>query len=93
MSNIKSRECQDCGEQIPAGRLKAVPNAVKCVDCLEASGDTFRYKAFPGNLPSKTISGSEICRSKGEYERIKQKESEMDYSILSRGGISSGGEC
>ena len=25
--------CEDCGELIPSQRLKAVPNAVKCVEC------------------------------------------------------------
>src|SRR5215217_857052 len=25
--------CRDCGKQIPAERLKAVPEAVRCLDC------------------------------------------------------------
>jgi DnaK suppressor protein len=25
--------CVDCGREIPAGRLKAVPEAVRCLDC------------------------------------------------------------
>ncbi len=25
--------CPDCGEEIPAARLAAVPDAVRCVDC------------------------------------------------------------
>jgi DnaK suppressor protein len=25
--------CQDCGDQIPEGRLRAVPGAVRCVPC------------------------------------------------------------
>ncbi len=27
--------CLDCSIRIPAGRLKAVPNAVRCVECKE----------------------------------------------------------
>ncbi len=25
--------CEECGEEIPVGRLKAIPFAVCCVDC------------------------------------------------------------
>lgn len=28
-----SSECDDCGEQIPAARLAAVPGCRTCVDC------------------------------------------------------------
>lgn len=28
--------CQDCGQQIPEGRLRAVPDAVRCVACQSA---------------------------------------------------------
>lgn len=27
------RYCEDCGELIPAARIKAIPYAVRCVDC------------------------------------------------------------
>jgi hypothetical protein len=27
------RLCDCCGEEIPVGRLKAIPNATKCVKC------------------------------------------------------------
>lgn len=27
------RSCRDCGEEIDQGRLKAVPGAVRCIDC------------------------------------------------------------
>ena len=27
------RYCVDCGEPIPAARLKAIPDAIRCVDC------------------------------------------------------------
>lgn len=29
------RYCVDCGEPIPAARLKAVPDAIRCVDCQQ----------------------------------------------------------
>ena len=28
-------ECEDCGEQIPSARRKAVPWARRCVDCQQ----------------------------------------------------------
>ena len=31
----KTRECEDCGEQIHLERLKAVPNTTVCVRCQE----------------------------------------------------------
>jgi DnaK suppressor protein len=30
--------CVDCGQPIPEGRLKAVPDAVRCVACQSAAG-------------------------------------------------------
>lgn len=32
-SEDKVRYCVDCGEPIPAARLKAVPEAIRCVEC------------------------------------------------------------
>lgn len=33
------RTCRTCGEELSAGRLAAMPNAVQCVPCLQANGD------------------------------------------------------
>lgn len=32
-SEDKVRYCVDCGKPIPAARLKAVPEAIRCVEC------------------------------------------------------------
>lgn len=32
-SEDKVRYCVDCGEPIPAARLEAVPEAMRCVEC------------------------------------------------------------
>ena len=32
-----STDCEDCGEQIPAARRKALPTATRCVGCQEIS--------------------------------------------------------
>jgi hypothetical protein len=37
--DITKRWCAGCGNPIPEGRLKIVPNAVKCVPCIEGAGD------------------------------------------------------
>lgn len=26
-------ECEDCGEEIPAARRKAIPSAIRCIKC------------------------------------------------------------
>lgn len=83
------RECEDCGELISQKRLSIVPNATKCVDCLELSGDTFRYKAYPTGVMSKTISSiNDICRSKEQFERIKEQIVDDTSSWSSVGSVS-----
>ena len=32
---LKARNCVECGEPIPAKRLKIVPDAKHCIECLE----------------------------------------------------------
>ena len=32
------KKCEECGEKIPAARLKAVPNTPYCVKCAEIHG-------------------------------------------------------
>lgn len=34
-SEDKVRYCVDCGKPIPAARLKAVPEAIRCVECQQ----------------------------------------------------------
>lgn len=79
--------CEDCGEQIPLARLRIVPDTTMCVDCLQASGDIFKYRAFPTNVTSKTLGGvEEICKTKEQFERLKEQNLDIDYSILHRKG-------
>ena len=33
------RYCKFCGQEIPAGRLKILPNTTSCVPCVEKNGD------------------------------------------------------
>ncbi len=33
VQQIEDRYCIDCGERIPAARIKAQPDCVRCVDC------------------------------------------------------------
>jgi len=32
-NNNPTGECEDCGEEIPAARLRVIPNAACCVQC------------------------------------------------------------
>ncbi len=50
--------CEDCGEEIPIGRLNALPFALRCVDCQE------RHETMPPEsreifLNSRSSSGAE----------------------------------
>ncbi len=42
---MKTRACSACGKAIPAARLEAIPDAVRCVECQrgrEAAGEAAR---------------------------------------------------
>lgn len=39
----KTRYCIDCGEEIPAERLKAVPGTVRCLHCQNEYERRTRY--------------------------------------------------
>jgi hypothetical protein len=51
------RKCVHCGEDISAKRLAAVPNAIRCVPCVEAVGDVEAHRepryirAYKGPTP------------------------------------------
>jgi DnaK suppressor protein len=36
--------CEECDQEIAAARLRALPFAVRCLDCQEASEDAVRYE-------------------------------------------------
>ena len=78
------RYCEDCDELIPDGRIKAVPDCVLCVPCLEIKGDVFKYRA-----PKGIESISDICRSKEEFEALKKQ---LEQATTSRGRFSGNGE-
>lgn len=41
-----TRNCNECGNEIPASRLQALPTAVNCRGCQEALGDVTKTKGF-----------------------------------------------
>jgi hypothetical protein len=43
---MSQKTCVVCGQQIPAKRLEAKPNARECVPCLEKAGDVKRVKRY-----------------------------------------------
>ena len=46
----EAKYCTRCGDEIPAGRLKALPDTLVCVKCSEEIGGEFELKV--------TISGT-----------------------------------
>lgn len=67
--------CVDCGESISLARLKAVPTATKCVECLEESGDVFRTRGYRDYCTdnSKHLGGVEVLLKTPERVRRFQE--------------------
>jgi hypothetical protein len=63
------RFCLKCGEEIPAGRLKAIPNATTCVEHSEAE-QVAGYMSWDG----KTAPQLNVV-SQSEANRIKDLQS------------------
>ena len=40
----EAKYCRMCGDEIPAGRLKAIPDTLVCVKCSEKIGGEFELK-------------------------------------------------
>lgn len=40
----ETKYCTRCGDEIPAGRLKAIPDTLVCVKCSEDIGGEFELK-------------------------------------------------
>lgn len=62
-----SRECQECGEEIPKARAKALPGCTICVDCqgkAEREGRFARHRMAYKIQHSKD--GTEIESMEGE---------------------------
>lgn len=57
------RECRICGCEIPAGRLRVIPDTKVCVDCSEKIGGEFELKVSisgTGKAGSLKLTGQEI---------------------------------
>ncbi len=54
-----ARNCTVCENPIPAKRLQAVPNATKCVVCLEAEGDVPRVRRYDEH----NMHGEQVCQT------------------------------
>lgn len=66
---IEAKQCIDCGEPIPEKRLKAVPDAVLCVPCLEARGDTPHIKRFDEFNDQREIVEQTFFTTEPEFTR------------------------
>ena len=51
--------CQDCGEEIPAERLAARPDALRCTRCQEDWEEEHQRETFPARMPipESTLAG------------------------------------
>ncbi|HVO92271.1 MAG TPA: TraR/DksA C4-type zinc finger protein [Terriglobales bacterium] len=63
MTEIESRDCRICGGEIPAARLKVLPDTALCVACSQAIGGEFELKVTisgTGKAGSLKMTGQEV---------------------------------
>ena len=78
-----SRFCKTCGEEIPAGRLKIVPDATQCVQCKEKTGDDpgiVGYYVYDPEFHGDPSSGTLHVTTKENLDKSKDEK----YSKRSR---------
>ena len=59
-----SKYCRRCGVEIPAARLKAIPDTFICVKCSEDIGGEFELKVTvsgTGKAGSLKVTGQEVA--------------------------------
>jgi hypothetical protein len=50
---ISKRFCERCRKEIPEGRLEALPDTIVCLQCSQAIGSEYEYRAVPENAGKK----------------------------------------
>lgn len=61
---MEAKLCTRCGDELPAGRLKAIPDTLVCVKCSEEIGGEFELKVTvsgTGKPGSLKITGQQIA--------------------------------
>jgi hypothetical protein len=48
--SLGTRYCQRCHDEIPAERIKALPDTVLCIDCSREIGGDYKVSFVPENL-------------------------------------------
>jgi hypothetical protein len=77
MENILKRDCIDCGEPIPEGRIKALPKVKKCVKC----SDTDKYGVISINN-DKTGNEIQIIKDRKLAEKINKASQREGYGVM-----------
>src|SRR6478752_7466127 len=60
----EAKYCTRCGDEIPAGRLKAMPDTLVCVKCSEEIGGEFELKVTisgTAKAGSLKVTGQEVA--------------------------------
>lgn len=63
------KHCIVCNKEIPKGRLKAIPQATKCVNCVYAEGDVPRIKRHDDSARDGEIQVSTYYTQNSEFGR------------------------
>ena len=67
-SGTPGRSCRFCGAEIPAARLKAIPDTLICVKCSERTGGEFELEV----TTSSTGKAGSLKRT-GQDVEVKRK--------------------
>lgn len=59
-TNNIERDCEDCGDEIPVGRLKARPTATKCVHCQDKAERNGQFSKHRMDYIVKPNGGNEV---------------------------------
>jgi hypothetical protein len=69
-----ARLCITCANEIPAARLKAIPNARQCVSCLSEAGDVSLIRRLDERVGSDII-GTYYCGDNYEMQHQEKRRS------------------
>lgn len=60
------RDCEECGEEIESGRLKALPHTKFCIHCQ-------RQQELQGKFPKHMMVQRDVYKNGGEIEESETK--------------------
>lgn len=72
-----TKECEDCGDDIPKKRLEVVPDTTLCVACQEQN-DVFRVRAIVAQNEEGDNEIAGFVKSKDSWEKLNSYKKDPD---------------